>query len=82
MEYEVSGPEGDIGGREVCTSSPTDAVIGGIISAWNMRVVGVPLRVVIARATSDEETAGNSSTFCSVSQAILDYRTWSLLRSL
>lgn len=62
MEYEVRGPEGESGGREVCTSSPTESVIGGIISAWNMRVVGTSLRVVMARATSEEETAGNSST--------------------
>ena len=36
--------------------------MGGIISAWNMRVVAELARVFIARATSDEETAGNSST--------------------
>jgi len=36
--------------------------MGGIISAWNMRVVGEFLRVVMARETSSDETAGNSST--------------------
>ena len=54
---------GCIGGREVWTSSPTESVMGGIISAWNINVVGVSARVVIASATSEEETAGNSSTY-------------------
>lgn len=40
--------------------------MGGIISAWNMRVVGDLARVVIARAMSSEETAGNSSTFSTI----------------
>ncbi len=62
MEYEVRGPEGERGGEETCTSSPTESVMGGIISAWNISVVGVDERVVIASATSEEETAGNSST--------------------
>lgn len=37
--------------------------MGGIISAWNMRVVWEAERVFIASATSEEETAGNSSTW-------------------
>jgi hypothetical protein len=60
----VRGPEGESGGRDFCTSSPTESVIGGIISAWNIRVVGELARVVMARAMSEEETAGNSSTYC------------------
>jgi len=63
VEYEFNGPSGSMGGRETCTSSPTERVIGGIISAWNMRVVGWSARVVMARATSDEDMAGNSSTY-------------------
>lgn len=59
----MRGPDGSTGGRDTWTSSPTDAVIGGIISAWNMRVVDVSFRVFNARATSEEETAGNSSTY-------------------
>jgi hypothetical protein len=37
--------------------------MGGIISAWNMRVVVVLARVWSASDTSEEETAGNSSTW-------------------
>jgi hypothetical protein len=36
--------------------------MGGIISAWNMRVVEESFRVVRARDMSVEVTAGNSST--------------------
>ena len=31
--YESSGPVGASGGSECCTSSPTEAAMGGIISA-------------------------------------------------
>jgi hypothetical protein len=36
--------------------------MGGIISAWKRSVVGEFLRVVIAKAISSDDTAGNSST--------------------
>ena len=51
------------GGSDHCTSSPTESAIGGIISAWNMRVVGQEASSVIAVAISVDETAGNSSTY-------------------
>lgn len=50
------------GGSECRTSSPTESVMGGIISAWNMRVVGVSFNFCMASSMSDDETAGNSST--------------------
>lgn len=63
MSYAVSGPDGWRGGRDIWTSSPTEAVMGGIISAWNMSVVEESLSVLSTRAISSEETAGNSSTY-------------------
>lgn len=63
MEYEVKGPVGWRGGNEVCTSSPTESEMGGIISAWKRSVVGELWRVVKAREMSAAETAGNSSTY-------------------
>ena len=40
--------------------------MGGIISAWNISVVGGPARVVMASATSKEDTAGVSSSTCEI----------------
>lgn len=63
VSYDVRGPEGASGGREVCTTSPTESVIGGIISAWNINVVGSSANAAMALAMSDDDTAGNSATY-------------------
>jgi hypothetical protein len=55
-------------------------VMGGIISAWNMSVVGESFSVVMASATSEEETAGNSSTCNCQSRDLL--REWGLYSTL
>src|SRR6478736_2912011 len=54
--------------------------MGGIISAWNMRVVGLSLRVSMARAMSLEDTAGNSSTYeCQLATQLTKQETYTRL---
>jgi hypothetical protein len=54
---------------------------GGHISAWNRSVVGESFSVVMASATSEEETAGNSST-CNYQSRDLPRGLGFILRSL
>jgi hypothetical protein len=63
VEYAVRGPLGARGGFARWTSSPTESETGGIISAWNIRVVAESLSSRRAFSMSREETAGNSSTW-------------------
>ncbi len=50
------------GGWEDCAVGWLGSGGGGIISAWNIRVVGSEARVVMALAMSEGDMAGNSST--------------------
>lgn len=56
VEYASAGPSGIWGW------SAWEDVLGGTISAWNMRVVGSSASSAMALRMSSEETAGNSST--------------------
>lgn len=62
VSYEVKGPLGAMGGLERWMSSPTESLMGGIISAWNMSVVVESLSSVRAFSMSIDEMQGNSST--------------------
>src|SRR6266536_2565349 len=61
--YDVRGPDGARGGNDICTSSPTESEIGGIISAWNVTVVGSSANSCRTPSISDDDTAGNSGTW-------------------
>ena len=79
--YASSGPYGCNGGSEDWTSSPTESEMGGIISAWNMSVVGSSASSAMTLAMSVEETAGNSATPLSIKKP-LKPRTPSLTKDL
>lgn len=73
VAYSSRAPAGAAGASDVWTLSPTDSVIGGIISAWNMRVVGSSANSAMAFLISSGVTAGNSSTYLIVN-ILLNYK--------